>query len=103
VGEVGSGVINAKGLPIVVSRESAEYQKLLAVLDKEKIRAQTAFRDRGLIADAFFAKTEAGVVPRLLSADRQAVNGLARLAGIDGNTFGGYLPQAAGDVRAYRL
>ncbi|MFL5862609.1 MAG: hypothetical protein ACJ780_17845 [Solirubrobacteraceae bacterium] len=90
VGEVGSGVINAKGLPIVVSRESAEYQKLLAVLDKQKIGAQTAFRDRGLIADAFFAKTEAGVVPRLLSTDRQAVNGLARLAGFDLNTFGGY-------------
>jgi hypothetical protein len=48
-----------QGLPIVVSRESAEYQKLLAVLDKERIRAQTVFRDRGLIADAFFAKTEA--------------------------------------------
>jgi hypothetical protein len=48
------------------------------------------FADRGLIADAFFAKTEAGVVPRFLTGDKNVVNALARMAEMDVNAIGGF-------------
>jgi hypothetical protein len=92
IGEVGSGVINVKGVPLEVARESAEYQKVLSTLAKEDVGAAKGFADRGLIADAFFAKTEPGAVSRLLTADQNAVKKLAGLATpkIDVNAIGGY-------------
>jgi pretoxin HINT domain-containing protein len=92
IGEIGSGVVNIKGLPIEVSRESAEYQKLLKTLATENVGKGKGFADRGLIADAFFAKTEQGVARRLLTADQQAVKSLASMATpkIDVLRSGGY-------------
>jgi hypothetical protein len=90
IGEVGSGVINMKGVPLDVARGSAEYEKVLATLAKEKVGTAAGFADRAVIADAFLAKAEAGVTPRLLTADQQAVKKLAGIAGIDVMKAGGY-------------
>jgi hypothetical protein len=90
VGEIAGGVLNVKGVPIEVARESAEYQKVLGALVKENLGKAKGFADRALIADAFFAKTEAGVIPRFLTSDRNVVNALARSAKIDLNAIGGF-------------
>ena len=92
VGEIQGGVLNVKGMPIEVARESAEYQKVLGALSGQKVGGAQRFADRGLIADAFFAKTEAGVVPRFVTADRPVVKKLAGMATpkIDVNAIGGY-------------
>src|SRR5262249_37931539 len=73
IGEVGSGIVNMKGLPIEVARESPEYQKVLAALEKEELGTASGFGDRGIVADALFAKTEPGVIPEFLCADQNAV------------------------------
>lgn len=90
IGEVGSGVINVKGVPIEMARESAEYQKALKVLADGKVGKSA---DQGLIADAFFAKTEPGVSRAFHTSDKDAVKKLAGLATpkIDVNKIGGYL------------
>jgi hypothetical protein len=92
VGEIQGGVLKVKGVPIEVARESAEYQKVLGALAKENVGKAQGFADRGLIADTFFAKAEATVVPRFLTADQQAVKKLAGMATpkIDINKIGGY-------------
>lgn len=90
VGEIQGGVLNVKGVPIEVARESAEYQKVLGALANEKVGKAQGFADRGLIADAFFAKTEAGMIPKFLTADKNIVKKLAGIAKIDVNAIGGY-------------
>jgi hypothetical protein len=90
VGEIPGGVLDVRGVPIEVARESAEYQKVLGALAKANVGKAQGFADRGLIADAFFAKTEAGVVPRFLTGDKNVVNALARMAEIDVNAIGGF-------------
>lgn len=80
VGEIQGGVLTVKGVPIDVARESAEYQKVLNALVTGNVGKGKGFADRGLIADAFFAKTEPGVVPRFLTSDSGAVNKLAPMA-----------------------
>lgn len=80
VGEVGSGVTKMKGVPIEVARESAEYQKVLNALATKSVGGKKGFADRGLIADAFFAKTKPGVIPRFLTSDPNVVKNLARMA-----------------------
>jgi hypothetical protein len=52
--------------------------------------AADGFADQALVADAFFARTEPGVVPRFLTSDTNVVNKLARMAGIEPNAVGGY-------------
>jgi hypothetical protein len=92
IGEVGSGAVNMKGVPLEVARESADYQKVLDVLVKENVGRTGGFADRGLITDVFFAKSESGVIPRFLTADQPVVKKLAGLATpkIDVNSIGGY-------------
>ena len=92
IGEVGSGVIKAKGIPLDVARESAEYQKVLGTLAKENVGKGGGFADRALITDAFFAKAEPGVIPRFVTSDTQAAKKLAGIATpkIDVNAIGGY-------------
>ncbi len=80
VGEIQGGVLNVKGVPIDVARESAEYQKVLNALVTGNVGKGKGFADRGLIADAFFTKAEPGVVPRFLTSDSDAVKKLARMA-----------------------
>jgi len=92
VGEVGSGVINVKGVPISVARESSDYQKVLKALADKNVGGSGGFADRGLIADAIFAKVDPGVIPKLVTSDKNAVNKLAVIATtpIDVVKAGGY-------------
>jgi hypothetical protein len=71
VGEIGSGMITAKGVPIEVARDSAEYQKVLAKLDALNLGGGKGAADRALVSDAFFAKTEAGAKSKLAQVGRQ--------------------------------
>jgi hypothetical protein len=95
IGEIKGGVINVKGMPISVARESSEYQKVLSALAKEKVGTGAGFADRGVIADAIFAKVEPGVIPKMVTGDKNAVKSLARMAGIDVVKAGGYPGLAA--------
>lgn len=92
IGEVGSGAINVKGLPLDVARDSTAYKNVLAELERLNLGGGKGFPDRALVADAFFAKIEPGVVPRFLTADQNAVKKLAGIATpkIDVNAIGGY-------------
>jgi hypothetical protein len=90
VGEIRGGVVTVKGIPLTVSRESADYQKVLAALAKEKVGTGAGFADRAVIADALFAKVEAGVIPKLVTGDKNMVKNLARMATIDVVKAGGY-------------
>lgn len=92
IGEVGSGAINLKGVPLEVARDSAAYKQLLAELERLNVGGGKGVADRALVADAFFAKTEPGVVPRFVTSDPDVVKKLAGMATpkIDVNTIGGY-------------
>jgi len=90
VGEVKGGVINLKGMPLEVTRNSTEYKDVLAALAKEKVGTGAGFGDRGVIADALFAKTEGNVVPQLLMADENAVKRLFSMSGGNVVKAGGY-------------
>ena len=70
---------------------------MLGALAKEDVGKAAGFADRGLIADAFFAKTEPGLMPRFLTADQNAVKKLAGMAKIDVGKIGGY----PGLIRTY--
>jgi hypothetical protein len=89
IGEVGSGSIRAKGLPIDVARDSDPYKQVLAELERMNVGGGNGAADRALVADAFFAKTEPGVVPRFATADPDIYNKLARAKGIDPRRLGG--------------
>ncbi|HZJ63468.1 MAG TPA: hypothetical protein VFD36_08065 [Kofleriaceae bacterium] len=90
VGEVGSGAINGlKGLPITVARDSVDYQKVLTKLESLNVGATKGAADRALVADAFFAKTDPGGIPTLLTRDKAVFNKLATAAGIDVSKTGG--------------
>lgn len=79
VGEIQGGVINVKGVPITVARESTDYQKVLKALADKKVGTDEGFADRGLIADALFAQVEQNVIPKLVTGDKNAVKNLARM------------------------
>ena len=81
-----------KGLPLDVIRDSVAYKKVLAELESIKLGGAKGAADRALVADAFFAKTEAGVAPKLITADQNIVKKLAGVATpkIDVNAVGGY-------------
>ena len=102
VGEVKGGVISVKGLPLELAgnpavRQTPEYQKVLTLLESQKVGKASGVADRAVIADALFAKAEAGVIPKIAIGDTNVVKPLARLAGIDVVKAGGY----EGLVKAY--
>jgi hypothetical protein len=89
VGEVGSGaMLGVKGLPITVLRDSTDYQSLLKRLEDLNVGAGRGAADRALVADAFFAKTEPGVIPSFVTGDKAIYNKLATEAGIDVSNLG---------------
>jgi hypothetical protein len=90
VGEIPGDVLDVKGVPIEVARESSGYQTVLSALAKENVGRAQGFADRGLIADAIFAKADAGIIPKFLTGDINVVNALARMANIDVNAIGGF-------------
>ncbi|HRC56281.1 MAG TPA: hypothetical protein PKU97_10180, partial [Kofleriaceae bacterium] len=87
VGEIQGGVITVKGMPLDVaataSRQAPAYQDALRALENAGVGGKGGLADRAVIADALFAKVEAGVTPTIALADQNAVKNLARLAGID--------------------
>jgi hypothetical protein len=89
VGEAG-GALNLKGVPIDVLRDSAEYTRVLNRLAAAKVGKASGFADQALVADAFFAKTDAGAAAKFLTSDTDVVNKLARIAGIEPSTVGGF-------------
>ncbi len=94
VGEIQGGVIKVTGMPLDVaataSRQAPEYQKALSALESAGVGGKGGFADRAVIADALFAKVEAGVTPTIALADQNAVKNLARLVPIDVVKAGGY-------------
>jgi hypothetical protein len=90
VGEIKGGVINVKGMPLDVLRDSPEYQNVLKTLTDKNLGTAGGFGDRGVVADALFAKTEGGGVPKLLMGDENAVKKLFEISGGDLKTAQGY-------------
>ena len=89
IGETG-GALNLKGVPIDGLRDSPEYAKVLKRVAAEGVGGPQGFADQALVADAFFAKAEAGANVRFLTADKKVVNRLAAIAKIDVQKVGGY-------------
>ena len=86
-GELGSDALTIKGMPLDVARESTEYKEMMHALENVKVGpkavtvgADEGFLDRSLIADAFFAKADRGVVPPFVTADRNVVKPLVTFA-----------------------
>jgi hypothetical protein len=69
-----------KGLPITVLRDSDEYKGLLSVLESSGIGAKKGAADRAMVADAFFAKSEGGAVPKFATADNDVFTKLSKHA-----------------------
>jgi len=82
--------LNLKGVPLDVLRDSPDYIKVLNRLASEKVGKAGGFADQALVADAFFAKAEPGVIPRFLTSDQIAVKKLASIANIDVVKEGGF-------------
>ncbi|HEY4244557.1 MAG TPA: hypothetical protein VGM88_32305 [Kofleriaceae bacterium] len=77
VGEMApSASARGRGVPLSVSRESTEYQDMLGTLEQRNVGGAKGAADRSIIADAFFAKTEAGVIPLVETAEPQIVSRL---------------------------
>jgi hypothetical protein len=94
VGEVQSGILTMRGVPLDVARESTAYRALLTKLEAMNLGGAKGAADRALIADAFFAKAEDGVTPTFMTGDKSIYNKLATEAGIDLTKIGGKtLPQ----------
>jgi hypothetical protein len=90
IGEVGSGAVSVKGVPMDVARGSDDYKKVLAELERLNVGGKKGAADRAMVADAFLAKAESGVTPKFLTADQNVVKKLAGVAKIDVSAIGGY-------------
>lgn len=92
VGEIRGGVLTVKGLPLDVARDSAAYRNVLTALEQMKVGGGKGAADQALVADAFFATTQPGVVPSFITADPGIVKPLARMATPEINVveIGGY-------------
>ena len=64
-----TGSTPERGFAIGVNRSGTEYQDVLAVLEKEGVGKGKGAADRQIVADAFFAVGEPGVVPTLATMD----------------------------------
>lgn len=89
VGETG-GTLSLRGMPIDVLRDTPEYTKVLNKLAAARVGKAEGFADQALVADMFFAKAEAGVTPKFVTADANIVNKLARIAGMNVDKMGGF-------------
>lgn len=89
VGETG-GSLKLRGVPLSALRDSPEYERVLNRLVAEKVGKDTGFADQALLADAFFAKTDPGVLARFVTADQVAVKKLAGIGGLNVVKEGGF-------------
>ncbi|HLO32678.1 MAG TPA: hypothetical protein VK249_26260, partial [Anaerolineales bacterium] len=84
-----AGVVRAKGgatieqFNITVARDSTEYKGVLSELEKFSVGRAKGIEDRQIVCDAFFAKTEPGVKPVLLTHDKGIYNRLLLMTGKD--------------------
>ena len=78
-------------VPLEVDKTSSEFQSLLSKLEQpgQIVGGTSGVNDRQIVAETFFAGAESGVTPRLVTADRQIYNNLARIAGINPAKLGG--------------
>ena len=79
IGEYGASPnIPKSGLELSVKRTDPAYQRVLAELETAPpIGGNKGFADRGAIADAIFAKTAGGAIPRFVTADQDVYVRLA--------------------------
>ena len=71
--------LTMNGLDLTVSRSDPEYVRVLNDLNTSPaIGGNKGFADRGAIADALFAKTEAGVTPKFVTSDKDVYGRLAQ-------------------------
>jgi hypothetical protein len=92
--EILTGNTPRNGINLVVDRSSSEYVDLLQVLDDFKVGRNKGINDQAIVADAFFAETNANVVPRVITADKGIYNNLLRTQGIEPHprNIGGSVP-----------
>jgi hypothetical protein len=79
---------------ITVARDSAEYKGVLGELEKFKVGRAKGFEDRQIVCDSFFAKTDPGVKPVLLTHDKGIYNRLLLMKGIDPAKLGKSVAEA---------
>ncbi len=68
---------------MTADRNSAEYKEVLGELEKYKVGRSKGVEDRQIVADTFFAQTEPGVKPVLLTSDKGIYNPLLLMSGRD--------------------
>ena len=71
------------GIEVSVARTSEEYRRLYRVLARYKVGRRTGSVDREIVADVFFARTNPGVIPTLVTGDRPIWQRLATIAKTD--------------------
>jgi hypothetical protein len=79
-GEVGEEIGDVPGVLISVSRDSEAYLRMLERLEILGVGSPKGTPDRGIIADAFFAVTEPGVIAKVATQDRHVYNALGQAA-----------------------
>jgi len=93
-------VVSAKGgtsletFEITVARDSKEYKGVMAELDRVAVGKAKGVEDRGIVCDAFFAKTEPGVTPTLATHDGGIYKKLYLLTGKDPQKLGKTITEA---------
>mgnify|MGYP003950253895 CR=1 FL=1 len=68
------------GIELTISRNSKQWQETMKVLETHKVGAKKGSSDRHIVADIFFAKSKAGVIPQFVTADKKVYNRLAELS-----------------------
>ena len=90
------GQVPFRGVSTNVPRSDPAYQNLLTQLESGNVGGvpPKGAADRALVADTFFARTEPGVMPRLITADKGVYTKLAALAGHNPAKLGKSVPDA---------
>ncbi|TPW18708.1 MAG: hypothetical protein FD126_3349, partial [Elusimicrobia bacterium] len=70
-------------IPLVAERTSAQYQAVVASLERVNLGQSKGANDRAIVADAFFARVADGSPAKFYTADKNIYNKLALLAGIE--------------------
>jgi hypothetical protein len=84
--------LSPQGIKLSVARNSTEYRALLKDLESPAkgmtVGKTKGVADRNIFADAFFAETQAGTIPKYATADGNIYKPLARRAGIQPEKLG---------------
>lgn len=73
--------VGASGVPLGVTRDSAEYTSVIRILENNNVGSGKGGMDRQIVADALFARAEPGEMPTLVTADKGVYNGMYRAMG----------------------